>query len=204
MTSSNPGEEKNLFRLVNRRQGVVVPDNSVTASDMMAETRSLNSLGPSVIQLPGTHRVLEHSEHGVKGKSDNGAPTYPGDLQLNYADATANTVVADPSRPGLVSVTERTQIKCLRTPLDITSASTPVGNLLAGPSSRDYYWERPETGLNPWGVLDPRTVTAADSGFLHYQLASPSGGEEPELYERGDVITPHSGDAQIYYKQKII
>ena len=125
---------------------------------------------------------MECSELGVKGKSDNGAPTYPGDLQLSYADATANTVVVDPSRPGLVSVTERTEIKRLRTPLEISSASTPVGNLLAGSSLSDYYWDRLERG-----TLDPRKVTVADSGFLHYQLASPSGGEEPEYYETGDA-----------------
>ena len=139
MASSIPEGEENIFHLVKGRQNTVVMDNSVTALDMIAKTRSLDSLGPRVVQLPGTHRVVERSELGVKGKSDNGAPTYPGDLQLNYADATANTVVADPSWTGLVSVTERTEIKRLRTPLDITSASTPVGNLLAGPSLSDYY-----------------------------------------------------------------
>src|SRR6218665_3362299 len=97
------------------------------------------------------------------------------------------TLVADPSWPGLVSVTERTEIKRPRTPLDIASASTPVGNLFAGPSLSNYNWGRPERGLNPWGTMDPRKVTAADSGFLHYQLASPSGGEEPEYYEMEDA-----------------
>lgn len=101
--------------------------------------------------------------------------------------------VADPSWPGLVSITKRNGVPFQSAPDNVQSASTPMENSVYERNLGPYIFDRNARGQDPWELPAPARKLTAKDRLAVYQLASPSGEEQQYSYRKGNVTSPPLG-----------